>query len=92
MRVRMTWPELCRSERFNGCWVALDNCRFDHITRQPVEGDLVDSDRDLAELCQRMREAGRTSCAIHYCDQDVFVESRRSQPPSAPPLRANSAR
>ena len=84
MITRMTWPELCRSEQFKGLWVALDNCRYDNSTLQPIEGDVVDADEELAELCGRMREAGRGSCAILYCDDEVLVESprRRSTPPS----------
>ena len=62
MTSRMTWPDLCRSERYKGLWVAIDNCRYDASTRQPVEGDVVDSDEELSELCARMREAGRSSC------------------------------
>ena len=42
MTTRMTWPELCRSAKFRGLWVAIDNCRYDHETRQPVEGDVVE--------------------------------------------------
>jgi len=83
MKTRMTWPELCRSEQFKGLWVALDNCRLDPSTLQPIEGDVVDSDEDLAELCSRMREAGRTSCSLLYCEDEVLVESRRSVPPSS---------
>jgi len=82
MSTRMTWPELCRSDDFKGFWVALDNCRYDQATLQPIEGDVVDSDEDLADLCARLREAGRGSCAILFCEDDVFVESRR---PSSPP-------
>jgi len=79
----MTWPELCRSEQFKGVWVALDNCRYDKATLQPIEGDVVDHDEELADLCARLREAGRGSCAILFCEDEVFVESRRqSQPPS----------
>jgi hypothetical protein len=74
---RMTWPELCRSETYKGLWVALDNCRYDGATRRPVEGDVVDADPELAELCARMRENGRCSCAILFCDQDVMVERPR---------------
>jgi hypothetical protein len=73
----MTWPELCHSEQFKGPWVALDNCRYDSATRQPVEGDVVDADDELSELCARMREKGRSSCAILFCDDEVLVESRR---------------
>ena len=80
MITRMTWPELCRSEQFKGLWVALDNCRYDSATRQPIEGDVVDSDPELADLCARMRETGRGSCAILFCEDDVFIESRRPAP------------
>ena len=82
MATRMTWPDLCRSEQFKGMWVALDNCRYDQSTLQPVEGDVVDSDEELAELCSRLREAGHSSCAILYCEDEVIVESRR---PTLPP-------
>jgi hypothetical protein len=63
-------------------WVALDNCRYDQATLQPVEGDVVDSDEELAELCSRLREAGHSSCAILFCEDEVLVESRR---PTLPP-------
>jgi hypothetical protein len=76
MKTRMTWPELCRSAEFKGLWVALDNCRYDQDTRRPIEGDVVDSDEDLSELCTRMRETGKGSCAILFCDDEVLVESR----------------
>lgn len=78
MNTRMTWPELCRSEQFRGLWVALDNCRYDQATRQPIEGDLVDSDEELSELCARMRQAGRGSCAILFCDDDVMVQHEKA--------------
>jgi hypothetical protein len=82
-KTRMTWPELCRSEEFKGLWVALDNCRYDSATLQPIEGDVVDADEELGELCGRMREAGRTSCSILFCEDDVFVEGPRSPRPSS---------
>jgi hypothetical protein len=68
-------------------WVALDNCRYDQVTREPVEGDVVDSDQDLAGLCRRMRETGRTACSILFCAGDVFVE----QPTKTPaPMRPST--
>jgi hypothetical protein len=79
MKTRMTWPELCRSEQFKGLWVALDNCRYDPSTRQPIEGDVVDADEELADLCARMREAGKGSCSILYCEDEVLVETPRSR-------------
>jgi hypothetical protein len=81
----MKWPQVSRTERFRGLWVALDNCRYDQITRQPTEGDVVDSDRDLADLCRRMRENGRSSCSVLFCSGDVFVEQ------VAPPSSVTSA-
>lgn len=78
---RMTWPELCRSERYKGLWVALDNCRYDSVTRQPIEGDVVDADPELSELCARMRGAGRCACTILFCQDHVFVQEQ------APPSR-----
>jgi hypothetical protein len=78
LKTRMTWPELCRSAQLKGMWVALDNCRYDQDSRQPIEGDVVDSDEDLSQLCARMRETGRGSCAILFCDDEVLVESRYS--------------
>jgi hypothetical protein len=74
MTSRMTWRELCRSGAYKGLWVAIDNCRYDD-TRQPVEGDVVDSDSEFSELCARMREKGRSSCTIVFCESDVFVEA-----------------
>lgn len=74
MSNRMTWPQICRSEEFKGLWVALDNCRYDQASLQPIEGDVVDSDEDLAELCSRMRAVERTSCAILFCDGEVLVQ------------------
>jgi len=44
------------------------------MTMQPIEGDVVDTDDDLGSLCSRMREAGRSSCAIRFCDSDDAVE------------------
>jgi hypothetical protein len=75
----MTWPELCRSEQFKGLWVALDNCRYDPSTMQPIEGDVVDADEELADLCGRMREAGQGSCAILFCDDEVLIETPRAR-------------
>jgi hypothetical protein len=85
-----SWIELCRSAKFSGMWVALDNCRFNPDTRQPMEGDVVDADEELALLCGRMRESGRSNCAILFCDDDVLVEERRPTP--VPSLRPAMSR
>ena len=76
MKTRTTWPELRRSHQLKGHWVALDNCRYDQTSLQPIEGDVVDADEDLAELCGRMRQAGRGSCAIFFCEHEVRVQER----------------
>ncbi len=83
MGSRMTWRQICRSDDYRGRWVALDNCRYDQVTASPIEGDVVDADEDLAELCGRMREADKTHCAILFCEDEVIVESRPSSIPSS---------
>jgi hypothetical protein len=70
---RMMWPDVCRSNKFSGRWVALDNVRYDQTTSQPLEADVVDVDEDLGVLCTRMRESDRTSCAILFCDEESFA-------------------
>jgi len=66
----MTWHEICGSDEYRGCWVALDNVRYDPSTSQPIDGDVVDADEDLADLCARMRSTDRTACAILHCEED----------------------
>ena len=63
---RITWNEILRRDDCRGRWVALQGCRYDEATGQATEGDLVDVDDDLAELCQRVREAHRKNCAILF--------------------------
>ena len=53
----MTWPQIRSVEAFQGCWVALDQCRYEDRGGHPTEGTVVDFDADLAALCDRMREA-----------------------------------
>jgi hypothetical protein len=83
MKARLTGPEPAATQRLRGLWVALDNCRYDPGTRRPLEGDVVDADEDLADLCGRMRETGRTACTILYCDEDVEVQEPPASQPSA---------
>jgi hypothetical protein len=72
MATRMTWPEICRSENYKGRWVALDNVRYEPGSSQPSEADVVDADEDLGDLCARMREADRSSCAILFCEEEAL--------------------
>lgn len=78
----MTWPEICQSEHLHGLWVALDQCRYDQTTMEPIEGEFVDADADLASLCSRMRETGRGSCAIRFCSEDAPAELLRTPQPA----------
>lgn len=66
---RMTWSEICTHGDFKGRWVALDGVRYDEATARPTEGTVIDSDDDLAELCNRIRSANRRCCAILFCDE-----------------------
>jgi hypothetical protein len=68
---RMTWEQICHRDDCRGRWVALHGCRFDEATQQVAEGDLVDMDDDLAELCQRVRASNRTNCSILFCSQPI---------------------
>ncbi len=66
----MRWSEICGSEQYRGRWVALDNVRYDTVSSQPLEAEVVDADEDLADLCARMRSADRTACAIRHCEEE----------------------
>ncbi len=81
---RKTWPEICQLDSCRGRWVALDSCRYDQATMQPIEGEVVDADEDLASLCARMRELGQGSCAIRFCDgtEPRSVAGQTSPPPA----------
>jgi len=81
----MTWSEVCRSDRFRGRWVALDNVRYAAGSTVPVEAEVVDADEDLAELCGRMRAADRTACAIVFCEEPMPPASVR-RPSMSPRL------
>jgi hypothetical protein len=56
MAHRMTWDEICSNPECKGRWIALHGCSYDDSGRA-AEGDLVDIDADLAELCNRVRDA-----------------------------------
>lgn len=71
---RVSWVELCDSSEFAGRWVALDDVRYQD--GKPVDGILVDADRDLAILCGRVQSDECTSCAILHCVVGV-ASSRR---------------
>lgn len=67
MQHRMKWDEICLRDDCRGRWVALQGCTFDASTGHAAEGEIVDIDDDLAELCARVREDHRTQCAIQFC-------------------------
>jgi hypothetical protein len=76
---RMSWPQIRQSDQYRGRWVALDNCRYDVRTAQPVEGTIIDADDDLVELCTRIRQSENKHCAILFCEDadDVPPTSSR---------------
>jgi hypothetical protein len=67
---RMSWSQIRGADEFRGRWVALDACKYDECTGRATEGEVVDVDDDLAELCQRVRASERRNCAIVFCDYD----------------------
>lgn len=86
MGSRLTWPQIRQSDEYRGLWVALDECRYDARTAEPVEGSVVDADEDLAALCSRMQADDSRHCAILYCEADgTSVPSQRGRLASSPP-------
>lgn len=85
MGSRMSWPQIRQSDEYRGRWVALDNCRYDARTAQPVEGTIIDADEDLVELCTRIRQSENKHCAILFCEETMDD----SPPPSSSRRRAS---
>ena len=86
---KLTWPEISHSHEFRGRWVALDDCRYDAKTAQPVEGVVIDVDEDLVELCGRIQESDNKHCAILFCEETPTVEAvSSSRPPTPIPPRS----
>ena len=54
---------------------ALDECRYDAKTAQPVEGSVVDADEDLVALCSRMQAGDKCHCAILFCEGGETTEA-----------------
>ncbi|MBK8173272.1 MAG: hypothetical protein IPK60_23465 [Sandaracinaceae bacterium] len=65
---KLSWHAMCCRDDLKGRWVALDQCRYDEHTGCALEGAVVDSDDNLAELCQRISESPWKGCAILFCD------------------------
>jgi hypothetical protein len=84
MGSRFTWSQIRQANEYRGRWVALDNCKYDARTAQPVEGSVVDSDEDLVELCGRIQQ-GHRHCAILFCDDSAELEPPSSRPPTVRP-------
>ncbi len=82
----MTWPQIRQSDEYRGRWVALDNCKYDARTAQPVEGSVVDADDDLVSLCTRIQQSDNKHCAILFCDESEPEppSTRRSSMPPRP--------
>jgi hypothetical protein len=81
---RLTWPQIRLNDDFRGRWVALDHCRYDARTAQPVEGVVVDADEDLVELCSRIQAGENKHCAILFCEEAPEVEPLSARAPATP--------
>jgi hypothetical protein len=84
---RMTWPQIRQINAYKGRWVALDHCRYDARTAQPVEGIVVDVDEDLVELCSRIQEGDNKHCAILFCEEAPEIEPLATRTPTPVPTR-----
>jgi hypothetical protein len=86
MGSRMSWPEIRQSGEFAGRWIALDNCKYDAKTAEPIEGTIIDADDDLVELCNRIKQDEKQHCAILFCEDEpppsgTMPVKRPSYPP-----------
>lgn len=68
--------------------MALDECKYDARTAQPVEGSVVDADEDLAALCTRMQASDNRHCAILFCEELEEQVSSSRRPPAVVPRGA----
>ena len=85
---RLTWPQIVTSTELRGRWVALDHCRYDARTAQPVEGVVIDADEDLVELCSRIQDSENRHCAILFCEEPQVIEPLSSRTPTPVPPRS----
>ncbi len=68
MGIRLPWPEIRRRTEFQGQWIALEHCVFEAQTSEPTEGEVVDSDENLGELCKRVKRGEGRNLVIRFCD------------------------
>ncbi|MBX3186099.1 MAG: hypothetical protein KF819_03750 [Labilithrix sp.] len=85
----MTWPQIRQNDAYRGRWVALDDCRYDGRTAQPVEGTIIDADEDLVELCTRIRQSENKNLAILFCEEATEEPPSSRRRPSVPPSAAH---
>jgi hypothetical protein len=85
MGSRLSWSQIRQADEYRGRWVALDNCKYDARTAQPVEGSVVDCDEDLVELCSRIQQGDSRHCAILFCDDTPELDPPSSRPPVVRP-------
>lgn len=63
---RMSWKDICQKTLYRDRWVALDDCHYDESTGEATDGEIIDADEDLVELCNRIRQSDRKNCAILF--------------------------
>jgi len=93
MGSRQTWPQIKQSDVYRGLWVALDECRYDARTAQPLDGVVIDADEDLVALCSRMQAGDSKHCAVVFCDDEASDELLPPRPrlSSSPPSERSLA-
>jgi hypothetical protein len=96
--VRVLWSQLVANDETRGRWVALDDVRYDELSREPLDGCLIDADDDVAALCARIQLREGRACSILFCEESErgarrhgrrigapCEGTRPSWPPAAPP-------
>ncbi len=61
----VAWEDVCGDERWQGRWVALDDCAYNEAGKA-TRGLVVDYDDNLAELCARLSAERRKSCSVVF--------------------------
>jgi hypothetical protein len=68
-RGRRAWSELRNHEGYRGRWIAFADVRYDELSREPLDGLLVDADDDITALCARIQAGEHGNCQILFCGE-----------------------
>lgn len=76
---QLSWQQMLERPEYRGRWLALADCRYHEQSGRATHGVVVDQDDDLAQLCNRVRDAHR-HCAIVFCAERSEIEPSFERP------------